>query len=354
MDNGLLDANYPDMSEWGQAGLGSDTKGDDTKERISLKPGDDLAAAVAQPNRIVQLAPGDYRITQALRFANNVLLKGAGIGRTKLISMLRGTRPTVHDETNFMPWTSSLLLQSVESSGIENLSVYYDDTLPPPPNPKEGDRSYADNPDGRDDLHVVAVRLSGCRNCWLSNVEIKNSGQHPLMLESSSQITIDGVQIEGAYNKGDGSGNLLISGSDHCLITGLQAGDINHISFTNDPQGTPSRYNVIVNSRIAVDVRFRNPEGSHNLLQECVIEVPAWHNFPPISIGWNGTNNNEHSKSNLIYFCTITRDFISGRSRFSVADNPNQVYYVLANSTLKGNVEAAGPAPKASTLWPVH
>src|SRR5690606_25320695 len=124
---------------------------------------------------------------------------------------------------------------------------------------------------------------------------------------------------------------------------------INHISFVNNAFAQPSRYNVLINSRIFVDVRFRNPEASHNLLQECVIEVPSWHDFPPISLGWNSTRLTG-TTTNLIYFCTITRDFSSSRTRFSIADNPNKVYHILANSTLKGNVEIAGPAPKASTL----
>lgn len=353
LDETLLDPAYPAMQHWAKAGVQVAIESRDARAVIRLEPGHDLAAAVAIPHRIVQLSAGNYRIKQTLRLADGVVLRGLSPQQTKIILTMRGTRPTAV-ENQFVPWTTGVLFESVTQSGVENLTVAFDDSLPAPPDPRRGGQSYLDNPGGQDDLHVVAVRLSGSQHCWLSNVAIQNSGQHPLVIESSAHVTIDGVEIAGTYNKGDGSGNLLISGSEYCLLTGLTVSGINHISFVNDAFGRPSRYNVLINSRIAVDVRFRNPEASHNLLQECVIEVPSWHDFPPISLGWNATRANAAANTNLIYFCTITRDFSSSRTRFSIADNPNKVYHILANSTLKGNVEVAGPAPKASTLWPVR
>jgi hypothetical protein len=50
----------------------------------------------------------------------------------------------------------------------------------------------------------------------------------------------------------------------------------------------------------------------------------------------------------------VTRDFSSSNSRFSIADNPNVVYRIVANSRLKGNVDIAGPPPRTGTLHAVR
>jgi hypothetical protein len=106
-----------------------------------------------------------------------------------------------------------------------------------------------------------------------------------------------------------------------------------------------SQFNVITRSRLFVDVHFEDPRSLGNLLQECVIEIPDSHPSPAISLEWNKSAAPEVTRSNLIYFCTITREFSSSNSRFSIADNPNVVYRIVANSRLKGNVDIAGPPP---------
>lgn len=352
-DDALLDPAYPDMLRWALAGVQLPPAPNDPRPIIRLQPGDDLAAAIAEPNRIVMLAAGVYPIVSTLALADHVVLRGSSPFQTKLILKLRGIRPTATDQP-FLPWTTGLLLENITASGIENLTVQFEDSLPPPPDPKLLARGYVDDPDGQKDLHVVAVRFSGSRQCWLTNVAIHNSGQHPLILESSSHITVADVEIKGAYNKGVDSGELLINGSEDCLLSGLTVADIRHVSFGRDARGQPSCGNVLINSRLAVDVRLRHPRVASNLIQECVIAVPEWHDFPPITLGWNPTHAVDADKTNLVYFCTITRDFLSAGTRFSIADNPNQVYHIFANSSRRGNVEVLGPAPKFSTLRPVR
>lgn len=354
LDRALLDPAYPNMLEWAKAGYSpAANESASQPEQIRLNPGDDLVAAVAVPHRIITLSTGTYQIMQPLRFASGVTLRAVNPTTTKLVVRLRGRRPTAPDESGHMPWTSALLLEGVQNSGIENLTILYDDSLSKPLNPREGSKSYIDNPRGQDDLHVAFVRFSGSTNCWISNCVLTNSGNHPLILESSGHITVDGVEIEGVQNKGEHSGNILISGSNHCLLNGLVVNDINHLLFADGRAGKVNHHNVVINSRLNVDVRFQSPESKAILLQECLITVPAWHNFPPISLGWSKHSGSKPADDNLVYFCTITRDFGPSNSSFSVADNPNMVYRILANSTFKGNVEEAGPVPQATTLWPV-
>ncbi|MCC6415818.1 MAG: hypothetical protein IT582_07920 [Opitutaceae bacterium] len=376
LDESLLDPAYPEMRLWAAAGANLPVPGLASRTEIRLRPGEDLAAAVAVPNRIVRLEAGVYRVTDAVVFADNVILRGASPFQTKLILKMRGERPTA-TKGKPLPWTTGLLLENISGSGVENLSVQFEErsinalnlvrspnddsnqqqqvegSFPPPPDPRLRARGYVDDPDGQKDLHVVAVRFSGSRQCWLANVVIRNSGQHPILLESSNHLTLQNVEVSGTYNKGADSGSLRISGCEYCLLSGLTVADINHVSLGNDSFGHPSRFNVIQDSRLAVDLRIRDPETSGNLIQGCEIAVPAWHSFPPISLDWDGAKPIS-AQPNVLYFCTITRDFITERSRFSIADNPNQVYQIRANSATRGNVEVLGPAPKYSTLRPVR
>jgi hypothetical protein len=58
----------------------------------------------------------------------------------------------------------------------------------------------------------------------------------------------------------------------------------------------------------------------------------------------------------LVHLRPVTREkfFVLGCGHIGNFLRRHKVYHILANSTLKGNVEVAGPAPKASTLWPVR
>lgn len=352
-DSTLLDSAYPDMAEWAKAGW--QPPGDlPARQAVNLKPGDDLAAVVSVPNRAIQLAAGTYEVANPLRFADNVLLRGAGTGLTKLVVRLRGTVPTKRDAQGFSTWTTGLLLESVKNSGVENLTVMYDDSLPLPPDPRRGKPAYVNDPDGQHNLHVALLRMTDCRNCWLGDSELLNAGDHPLIVEASKHITVENTEIAGTYNKAGLSGTVSVTGSEYCLFNSLQVRDINHFVLHEGTTDHPCRYNVIVNSRINVDVRFRDADSGHNLLQDCVIAVPAWHDFPPISQGSATEQERPPGSGNLIYLCTITRDFSSGGRSFSVADNPNRVYRVLDHFSLGATVEEAGPAPQNITLWPVH
>jgi hypothetical protein len=353
-DPSLLDPRYPAMKEWALAGVTAASAAKSDRPVIKLQPGDDLAAAVTQPGRTLRLAPGVYPITQTLLVADGVVIAGAGASRTKLVVQLRSPKPAARDASGFLPWTSGVLFSSVQNAGLENLTVTMDESLPPPPDPREGGRSYADDPDGRADLHVVLVCFRQSHDCWLNACELLNAGGNPLCLQGSSHLTIAATTVRGAYNKAPGSGSITITGSQYCLLDQLNVADINHLVLHQGTANHPCRFNVLADSRLNVDVRFRDADSGHNLIQNCVISIPSWHNFPPISQGRAENRERPPGKGNLIYGCTITRDFpVVGRS-FSIADNPNEVYRVQDRFTLGTTVEPAGPAPQNDTLWPVR
>ncbi len=333
-----FDPLYPTMQQWSQAGVVAADMQQESPLVVRLKPGDDLAAAVAQENITIHLAPGNYPLDETLSLGNHVILQGSGIGRTRLVIKLseRQSAPS-EDASLAVPEATGVLFANTIGSGIENLSITMEETQL--------------EPNRRDNLHLTLVSFKSSRSSWLKNCELLNAGSHPLLLENSSHLTIEGTEIYGIGNKSDSLGIVILSGVEYCLLDGMLISDINHVLLRGGTDGSKSHYNVIANNRITVDVRFESLNTDHNLLENCAIAVPPTHHAPPISYL---TKTKELPSTNLIFLCTITRDFPTGNRRFSVAGNPNKVYRLLGATTLKTSIEEFGEAPIRNTLWPVR
>lgn len=334
----LLDTHYPQMESWGRAGVIETEIETDARTTLTLAPGEDLIAAATVENRTIVLETGVYPLSQTLQLADHVIIRGTGAGRTKLVVKLHAQQFSSEEEKPVS--ITGVSFSSVEGAGIENLTITMDEPLP---SPKETDE--------QDDLNVTLVRFTKSQNSWLRDCELLNVGADPLVMENSRHLTIEGTQIRGSHDKVKMSGYLILAGSESCLLSGLDVQDINHVILGKSTTGSPSRYNVITYSRFTSDIRFLDSDTNFNLLQNCTIAVPSWHHTPPIS---HTDSGNQNQNTNLLYLCTITRNFSSGGRSFSVADNPNRVYRLLKTSTLKTAVEEAGPTPHSNTLWPVR
>lgn len=347
-----FDPQYPTMQQWAQAGVRVDEIQQHSPREVWLKPGDDLLTAAARENCRIHLAPGSYFLEDRLTLANHVVIRGSGIGRTRLVVMLRDQQHTPATESeDAIPETTGVLFAGTTGSGLEELSITMDESLLKPNAPNTGPYAYDNNPHGQDDLHITLVRFSDSQNSWLKNCELLNAGSHPLVLENSRHLTIEGTEIYGAYNKSQGLGMVVLSGVEFSLLDDVMIRDINHMLLRGGSDGRDTRYNVIANSLITVDVRFISQKTDHNLMENCQIAVPATHHAPPIAYL---TETKELPSTNLLYLCTITRDFPTGNRRFSVADNPNLVYRLLGATTFATRVDKLGPAPIRNTLWPVQ
>lgn len=338
---------------WAQSGAAGALP-TDWPVHVILKPSDDLQAAIdAAPEEgvIIALSPGDYVLTQTLRLRSGVLLRGTGPRSTVLQLQLRGSKPAADKSDDSANLTTGVLLDSVKNAGLTNLTVAFGESLPAPPDPRTSHFAYRDDPDGRSDLHVVAVRLANADDCWLTNCVIRNSGTNPLVIASSRHITVSGVEVTGTYNRGPRSGRVELAGSEYVLLEDVSVRDVGYFLVHAGPAGQACRYNVIANSRIEVDVRFHDAGTSNNLLQNTVIAVPSWHNRPAISQGRADDGELPPGPGNLFYLCTITRNFSSGGRSFSLADNPTRVYRVLEQYSNNTSVADAGPAPDTGALW---
>jgi len=346
MHPNLLDAQYPEMKAWASAGVEQSafaSTDQESGETVRLKPSDDLIAAASQSNRTLILAPGVYALTQPLIIADQVLIRGAGFGRTRLTILLREQETDESAEYNSR---AGIVFASSVESGLENLTIVMDESLIPPIDPSAGPYAYDNNPEGQNDLYITMIRFEQSRNSWLKNCELRNAGTHPLVIRQSQHITIENSEIIGSYNKSKGFGTVTISGSEFCLLRNLRITDINHLVFREG-----SHHNVVQRSHLIVDIRFFGHASDNNLIENSIVTVPSWHHTPPIT---HVVNDLPGPSNNLVYFCTITRNFPTANIKFSVADNPNEVYRVLKSTTRESSVEVAGPAPAFSTLWPVR
>jgi len=349
---------YPAMKEWAKAGVrGGLGTAADLPVVARVAPGADLQAALdaaaTQGGGVIVLAAGDYPLSSTLNLRSGVVLRGPVGAGARLVLRMRGafTRERL-DENRLSTWATGLLGHRVSRAGLENLTVVYDPALPPPPTLRTHRDAFINDPEGRTDLYVVSVRFSGSEDCWMTGSQILHSGSHPLMIEASKHLTVADTVIDGAHNKGGaGNGYLNVTRSSHTLLDRLHVRDLRHLSIQNSDADHPCRYNVVVNSRLEVDINYHNGDAGDNLVQDCVIAVPTWHWWGPIAAGVPGQHRPPGPR-NLIFRCEATRTFPDPARNLHEARAPDRVYRVRDHFD-KGVrlVLDHGPAPVGGTLY---
>ncbi len=352
---GALGTDHPAATWWAQAGV---------QGGIPLvlpvvaqvTPDDDLQAAIdAAPAEggVIALAAGQYRIAKTLTLRSGLVLRGAGPKATTLNLTMTSDRPVRLGDAP-THWTAGILLRGVERAGLADLTIVYDDSLPPPVDPRNTPQALADNPHQRSDLHVISVLLHGARDCWIINCTLQNAGTHPLVAARSRHITLEGLEILGAHNRGPGSGSFALVSSEQVMISALRVQDINGVVFQSNADDASCRGNVVTTSSFETDVRLHGTGTTHNLFERCIITVPAWLAQPPFSPGNAAAREPPPGPGNLLHLCTVTRHFASGGRTFSMADDPGKIYQIIETYARDGasSVVVIGDAPASASLIP--
>ena len=321
----------------------------------TLRPGDDLQAAIdAAPDAggILLLSAGDYPLTATLNLRSNLVLKGVDRVRSRLVLLMRSQRPELPVAEDTAAWTAGVRLQGVARCGLEELTIIFDPSLPPPLPLKTGEAAFKDNPDGRNDLHVVSICLDQVQDGWITGCLILNAGSNPLVVANSKHVTVNEVIVEGAYNRGDRSGELILAHSEYALFKNLRGSETNSFVMLSGSPPAACRYNVITDDRFETDVRLHGPGTVHNLIQNCAIALPKWIDRTPLSPGNVNARLAPPGPGNLVYFCTITRDSAAAMYGFSMADNPGMIYEVIQTRARNNepSVVDFGPAPPTGFL----
>jgi hypothetical protein len=175
------------------------------------------------------------------------------------------------------------------------------------------------------------VHFQNSEDCWIKNCRIVNSGTHPLLIERSKHISVLDSEIRGAHNKGGkGAGYVNITRSQYVLLDRVTLKDLRHLSIQNADEDFPCRYNVIRRCHLFVDVNFHNGDSGQNLVEDCLIFIPEWHWWHPIS---HGVPNHHAAPGprNFVHRCRISRVYPAPHHdrSYSMATDPQMVYVVI-------------------------
>lgn len=341
-------------AEWVRAGITGGVPSD-RPVIATVRTGDDLQSVIdhaPDAGGIILLQEGDHVLTQTLRLRSGIVLRGKDRVSSRLVILQRAPKPARAYAEAPDDWTVGVLFQKIAHAGLEHLTVIYDPSLPVPVAPALGPATYVDDAGGRDNLHVISVAFAGAQDCWLTQCFITNAGSHPLMISDSRHLTVRNLGINGTHNRGPGSGQVGLFRSEHVLFDQVTLRDINNCVIHTDRIAQPCRYNVITDSRFEVDLRLHGAGTRDNLIERTAIAVPPWLERTPLSPGNAKAHEPPPGAGNLLFLCTVTRDFASGQRAFSMADNPNLIYQVLQRHARERepSVEIFAPAQALGSL----
>lgn len=353
----VSDPAFPDVEHWARAGVRGGIPSAAPVGRV--EPGGDLQAAIdrahAAGGGAVILGEGDHELSQTLHLRSGVVLRGERPGAVRIHLRLRGTFAAERGADGYAEWATGLSGRSVRRAGLENLTVVFDDRLPPPPTLRTHPEAFINDPGGRADLWVVSVRFTTSEDCWIDRCRILNSGTHPVLIEASRHVTVRDTEIDGAHNKGGrGAGYFNITRSEYTLVERVRVRDLRHVAIQNADASHPCRYTVVVNCHFEVDLNFHNGDSGHHLVQDTTIAVPPWHWWHPVGAGVPGQHL-PPGPGTLFLRCRISRTYPDPKRNYTLAEDPATVYRL--RDTFDRNrpiLEPSGPAPAGGTLYRPH
>lgn len=256
---------FPQVTEWLKAGVAG---GVPARARASmvktLKAGDDLTAVLAESSAgVILLGAGDFDLTEVTRVGNDRIIRGAGADQTR-IRLTRGT---------------GLLLDGVKGVGIEDLELRGPDaeialaqTCPAP-------RLYANQP-GVPTNSPAAIALRGATNCWVQDCRITGVDSTPLAIEGGSRhITVRGVNITGALNRGVGEGCVRLADVAYLLFCDNAVRGIRQVVLNE-----PAEYAVFKGCVWGIGVHFsRSRNIRNNLFEDQISLLPPLYPWAPYS-----------------------------------------------------------------------
>jgi len=338
------DPRFPDSRAWARAGVqGGVPFRQDTRVVRRVAAGEDLQAAVDDAARagggVVLLAAGTYALHQRLDMRSGVILRGTDPEKTILENHLRGTGRDAEENVG-------VLFRGVERAGIEDVTLLH-------PSVKETDpsryESFENDHAGIDDLRVGHVNLYCAVNCWVDHCRLLFAGTNPLVVRNSVHVTLRDNVVDGSFNKGDGGhGYYIVVKSMYVLCYRETVRNIRHFSIQEG-----SKYCVVLDGEIEVDINFHGFDGGHNLVENCRFHRRKKHLWPPI--GWYAQPSTE---GNCLYRIHVPPGK-QGPGNI-IKKTPSDPSAVFTFCTIQEGVEMRpslrrleGPAPMAGTLYPM-
>ncbi len=349
IDKRLLDSRFPQMSQWGKAGVRGGIpplESHTVKKVITASSSSNINNAIRsvanQGGGAVFMKNGTYTIDDRIDMKSNVVL----IGESR-----RGVIARI-----FMNKRSAFYFgPGVKRSGIYRMRIAgswgrpnYDWNI--------GDSRRNNELPGNENVSVMFKR--GVVDSWIDGVDIINSGDFPLR-NAGSHITMRGLNVRGVHNKHGGAHGYFFILGDRNLLTQSRITRLRHISI----QGSHAEYNVVYDNYFRQEISFHSGDRGNNLIEKNRITLPA--DMPngsrqqPDYRAIMGPWSSKHRKSNtdnFIYNNYLLEANHGNRVRMSgdSAVYAGPIYNVSRGEKQTRNFPKHRHVPRAKTLYPIN
>ncbi len=129
------------------------------------------------------------------------------------------------------------------------------------------------------EVMVDTVSLQYAAHCRISNVEILQSGSHPVSMNYCYQILLEGLDIDGSWNKGKkGNGYVRFARTFYSVFRESTVKNIRHITLQWSSAG-----NHLYKLQSEVDINLHGGYAHDNKIDRITFRVPKRHKWKPLT-----------------------------------------------------------------------
>jgi glycosyltransferase Alg8 len=128
------------------------------------------------------------------------------------------------------------------------------------------------------EVSVDAILLEYAANVHIENLNILQSGSHPVHMNYSYRIFLENLKIDGSWNKGKkGNGYVRFARTYYSVFRNSLVRNIRHITLQWSAAG-----NHIYNIQSGVDINLHGGYAHHNKIDHIVFDIPQQHHWKAI------------------------------------------------------------------------
>lgn len=252
----VLEDAYPQIVHWRRAGAAGGIP-QPQPPAVTVPVGGDIQKALDDTAEgVVALAAGTHELKAPLILKSGLILQGHPDGTT-----LHYTGPV------------AIQMHNLQRAGLRNLALR--NTAAPTNEPPLG--VYANTPGFVPDDRA-AVTLQNCTDCWLEDITVTSAVSHPLAIIGSTQCTARSITLDGAVNRGNGAGAVLLRDSKYLALSGWRVRGLRKIEVTG-----PFEWSTLHGSVLGAALYFRDADRIQGLLiEDCHFLFRPGYPFAPL------------------------------------------------------------------------
>ena len=128
------------------------------------------------------------------------------------------------------------------------------------------------------DIEVDEISFEYVANSHIKNLRLLQSGRHPIRCNFCYGVEIEGVDIDGAWNKGNkGNGYVRFARTFHSKFTNSHVKNIRHLTLQWSSCG-----NILKDLFLEVDINFHGGFAHDNYVRDIRFSIPKKHHWKAI------------------------------------------------------------------------